>query len=506
MAVFLILPAFLSPAEPVDIVLLHTASIRGHVFSLRYREHLAHHGGLLRCSTLIRNLREVNPRAVLIDGGGLIEGSAESDLSAGRLPLEVAGHMQYRARVPLPSEVDRGINVFKTRQQGSRIPLVAANLELGPGSGAAHVQHEPFITWEVHGVTVACTGVILGVTALPVLEGEAPVRILSARKSLGRVLRDMRKAKPGVLVLALYGAGKMGDSTQVEQLIATQPEFDVILLGSEGRLEWDRSRWRNVSQPYPDGREIGIVTVTWDRDAGRILHTDVRYGKVGNHVPEDEQVRLVLGAGLGRVEHQLNTVVGYVTRRLGGTSSFPGQSGIQAVMSRAIRERVECDIVLVEQGGGGYLDKGPVLTRDIYRAIPHLRDVVILSLTPVELRSVLAENAQRIGSPRMVGIDGGRYTLVLEPGAEPKVRNLLVGAKRPHGRSRVRVAVQGSLLDQASGFETIRTLSALPEVRAEIVAVDTRKLVAEYVAGNSPLDVKSFAGVEIVEMEGVGAH
>jgi hypothetical protein len=504
-AVFAVfLSALGCPAETVDVVILHTGAVRGHVFSLRYREHTAHYGGLLRCSTLIRDLRNEHPAALLIDGGGLIFGSSESDLSAGRLPLRAAGYMGYDARVLLPDELNGGLDAFRVRQESSRVPLIAANLEVSPRAGPAKVQHERYRAWIVDGVRVALTAIILGNHPIAFRDGEGVLRMLPPEESVNKVLREMRTLDADIMLLAIYSTLTSGSVRRISRFIAAQPEFDAVLVCAGERIEWNRSDWRKVSNLFQDGLEVGMVKFLYDRETKRIVKTEVEYRRAGNEVPEDQALRQSIGPELGRIEHELFSVVGYSNRQLGGTSSFQGQSGIQTLISAAIRERFPCDITLVEKGSGGYLGKGAILSRDVFRAIPDLRILGAASLTPAELRSVLEENAGRLGSPSMLGIDGAHYSLVLQSGENPSVQDLTVDGRKPHGRARIRVLFPASLLEPERGFESLRALREKPEVRSEILDVDTRKLVAEYVKKHSPLDVKATSGVDIVERESAG--
>ena len=487
------------PAETEDVVVIHTGAVRGHVFSLRYREHTAHYGGLLRCSSIIRGLRHEYPAALLIDGGGLIHGSAESDHDAGRLPLRTVGHMGYDARVLLPDELKGGLDAFKARQESSRIPLVAANLEVSPRAGPARVQHKRYRSWIVNDVRIVFTAVILGNELPSARDEDAVIKILPPGESVKEVLREVRSLDADILLLALYSTLPSSNAERISRFIATQPEFDAVLVAAAERIDWNRSNFPHVSNLFQDGLEVGTVKFLYDKEQRRVVKTGVEYHRAANQVQEDQALRQSVGPELGRIEHALFSVVGYSKRQLGGSSSHEGQSGIQTLVSAAIRERFPCDVILIEKGGGGYLKKGAILSRDIFRAIPDLRRLAGLSLTAEELRSVLAENSERVGSASMLGIDGAHYTLVLEPGSKPKVRELTIGGRKPHGRARVRVLFHASLLEPDFGFRSLRALRSKPEVRAGILEVDTRKLVAEYVARHSPLDIKTYSGVDIVE-------
>jgi len=493
-------------AETRDIVVVHTSAVRGHVFSLRYREHTAHHGGLLRCSTIIQRLRKEHPSALLIDGGGLVSGSAECELSAGRIPLRIAGTLGYDARVFHPDELVHGLDAFNERQQTSRIPLIAANLEISPRAGPARVQHQRYRAWVIDGARIVLTAVVLGAGEISADEMDPAYKILPARASVNEVLREVRSLDADILLLAIYSTLATDSENQISRFIAAQPEFDAVLIGADARLQWSRASRRNVSHVFKDGLEVGVFKFLYDDEKRQILKTEVEYHGVGNDVPEDETVRQSVGPDLGRIEHALFSVVGYSNLQLGGTSSHEGQSGIQALVSAAIRERFPCDVILLERGGGGYLSKGAILSRDIYRAIPDLRNVAAVSLTAAELRSVLVENAGRVGSSSMLGIDGARYDLVMQPDAIPTVQNLTIDGRKPHGRARIRVLIETSQLEPDSGFNTLRALRSKPEVRTEILKVDTRKLVEEYVRSHSPLEVRATPGAKIVTGEGPREH
>ena len=487
------LPQFRLAAREVEITILHTANVRGHVLSMRYRERAAYSGGLLRCMTMVRAIREEQKHVFLIDCGGLLYGSPESALTGGSLPLEAAGRMGVDARVAAASDLSRGAAHAARLEARSRIPVLAANCAPRTPGYSLFLNCRPYTLWDCDGVRVAMVG--LGSWAQ---DEDALFQVTPPEEALREVLHTIRSCRAQVTVLALHvrDTPANGRPNPLLDLARKFPDFDVILGGAGATpLRGAAVGTVLVARAAPGARSLGRVNLVYDTEQDALVRTSADMIEIGPEVPEDAELTSELGAALGRARHQLEQVVGYTDRDIGGTSRWPGQSGIQALVCQSVQERMSVEIVLWGAAGQGSLARGPILYRDICRAVPEDYRLAVVHLTAAQLREVLEANAVRFGEAGFLGIHGAHYRFDRGgEGGEQITELRLADGEKPHGRRRLVVACSAGMLQPGEGNPAMIRLAAHPEARLTVHEIDTREYVIDYIRRHSPLDVKAVRG------------
>lgn len=484
-------------AREVHLTVLHTADLEGHVLSMRRRDLAGYHGGLLRCASLIVAARAEDRPVVWIDCGNLLDGSPESDLSGGRLMLEAVSALGLQVRIPGRGDLDHPAAILGERERRTRIPWVSANLgfeESGSGAGLNHVG------W----TRMECDGIWVAVVGVSAPGAGAGWRVEDPYMAIRRTLEEVRRFDPAVIILAAHlpvypPPGDPGIG--VADLARQFPEFDVMLGGGEGGDV--RAAWVGdvlCAQAGWGGRSLGRVDLVYDTVEGVVVRRTSDLLETGPSVPEHVPLRARLGADLGRLAFELEQRIGDAATTLAGTSSRPGQSAILRLVALSLSNPSDGEILLMGKEDGGYLAAGPIRLLDVYRAAPGVRHWARLQLLPTELREVLAENAAHLRTPEFLGIEGASYRLSQPPDGEVAIDELVLEDGRlPHGRGRLNVLCPARLLNPAEpGRDTLRRVAARPRVRMELVGIDTRERVADYIRRNTPLHVRASRGVQVI--------
>lgn len=486
-----------APGREVRVTLLHTVDLRGHVLSVRHRELTAYHGGLLRCATAVESIRGEESNVVWVDGGGLTDGSPESDLSGGLLMVDAVEAAGLDVRVPGMADLRHPASVLAAREARLRVPWVCANVAFRGDGLAAAPNHMRWWAGDYDGIRVVVVGVVAPRGA------GAGWTVTDPYPRLETVLQDVRALSPAVLVLAvhapLFGVpGEPGFS--LADCARRFPEFDVLL---------GRSRTGDASAAEVDGvlcvsagwggRALARVNLRVDSVQCAVVDRSYETVEVGPEVAESAALRARLGGSLGRTVFALEERIGDAEVRVDGSSRWPGQSALLRLIALSLFRPGEGEIVLLGKAGGGHLASGPIRLKDVYRAVPDIRRWVRLQLLPSELRAVLAENARQLGGPRFLGIEGAEYRLSWEEEDVPVVDDLILeDGRRPHGRSRLPVWCPASLMDAGlPERDQLRRLVADPLVRRAGVEIDTRQRVADYVRRQSPLRLRASRGVRM---------
>lgn len=496
----LLLPAGggVAASEPVSITILHTTDVRGHVLSLRYREWRRHEGGLLRCSSLVKSIRREGAPVLLLDCGDLLSGSPEGLLTDGRLPLEAVNWMGYDARI-LGGDDWRGLSGSGEREAHTTIPLLGANLVIDDGAGHLRLNHRRWLKKEVAGVRIALVGLASPPATGMSSEEEVRVRWLPPDRALAEVLKEVRRWRPDILLLAAHyaaGTGRQGGASPLVGLLRRYPEFDIALGGGDGSVVREARTGRTVvAQAGRHGKWLGRIDVDVDPAGGGVWRCRSDVVPVTSAIEEDPRLRQALGARLGRIERQLEEVLGHTVAAIGGAERWPGQSAGGALLAAALREHTGTDAVLWGGDPAGHLHAGDIRYGDILRVVPPVRGWHRMSIPAIQLRRVLEENAALRGTADFWGLYG--VTCDYYPGEDDPVRRLLLpDGTPPHGRRRLDVLFPaGALQRGAEGRRVLRSVALEPAARLRRLELDPPELVAAYVRRHSPLQIKPERGM-----------
>lgn len=480
----------------VPITILHTTDLHGHVWPARDYDGTEGLGGLLRVATVIEQLREANPDALLVDAGDLYQGGMESYLTRGRIMNDALAWLDFDAWVLGNHEFDWGIDVLSSAVEGSRVPVLGANVSVRPGAANPLARVRPFVVRDVDGVRVALVG--LSTEAIPNwsrphLLGD--VVFIDSVESLRSVMPAVRAQRPDVLVLVVHqGYRPFGDNpaNQINRIARNFPEFDLIIGGhSHQPIEHVLVNGVLYTQAGYYGIWLGKATLVYDTVARRVVDRRAELIHVADQFPEHEGLREALKADLDRARREAALERGHLTEALLASSRVPGQSGVQQLLARAIAEAAGAEVVLHGTLGRETLSEGMVTERDIWRIVPYENTIGVLLLTASELRSILEENADLTGSSQFMGVYGLRYEMHAYAAPGERVQALRrADGSHIHPRTRLRVAMNSYVL--ASGglrFPSARRLADDPVTRLDMTGIDTRAAVRNYVRRNSPVAI-----------------
>ncbi len=486
-------------AREVPLTILYTTDLHGHILSVPTRKAPRGAGGLLRCATLIEQVRAQEKYVLLLDAGDTIQGSAESWLTGGRCMTRAMELLHYDAWCLGNHDFDWGTTNLLRLLDKTELGVLAANIE------PPLPEVRPYLIKEVDGVRVA----ILGLTnpwitkwTRPELLGD--YRFAGPVETLARLLPAVRAKKPDVLVLLIHeGYHPAGDdgANSLHALAKRFPEFDAIL---GGHLHEVLVAPPGLGVLYLEagchGGAVGRVDLVFDFDRHKVIRRAASILIASNGVPESAELRRPLVRDLEHAERYLAEPLGTAAAAVAPTGAVRGQSPLQQLLCAAIAEKVQAAVVLHGAFSESGLAAGPIATRDLWRMVPYENRIGVAQLTLQEIRAILEENATVTGE-HFLGVWGLAYDL--HPAAAPgqRIQNLrLADGTRPHVRKRLAVAFNSHTLASGGGrFPTLPQLVAGPHARFVLTTNDTRTAVADYIRQHSPLKIENPPLVKICE-------
>src|SRR5205823_8488814 len=114
----------------VQISILHTTDLHGHILPTTDYAGVPDLGGFARCATQIRRWRRQNRNSILIDVGDVYQGTEVSLRTSGGLMIDLFNHLKFDAWIVGNHEFDWGIENFINAVTKSAMPVLAANMSI----------------------------------------------------------------------------------------------------------------------------------------------------------------------------------------------------------------------------------------------------------------------------------------------------------------------------------------------------------------------------------------
>ena len=480
-------------AREVNLTILHTTDLHGHIWPTQTYEGQTNVGGFLRCAARIEQIRAEEPNHLLIDCGDTFQGAPESFKTDGRLLIEGLNRLDYDAWVLGNHEFDWGTRLLRARHDQVEVPFLAANLYFNRPENNWLPNIKPFVIREVDGIRIAIVGLVTpGIPrwSRPHLLDGAMFR--QSVESLAEILPAVKAETPDVLVVVVHqGYRNRGDdfANQIQAIAKSFPEIDV-LLGGHTHTPVEDMRIGPVlfSQAGYYGIWLGRLTLTYDTVKKSVVEKRGVLELMDAAVPYHTELLTLWSNDLARIDQELSLPLGATDVTLSPVPDAYGVSSMQQMICRAIAEGTGAELVLHGSLADDVVTPGELKLRDVWRMVPYENTIGIVSLTPQEIREVLEENFSRKVGSQSLGPYGFTFRMERD-GSRVVVSDLRDVKGEPlHPRKRYRVAMNSYVL--ASGGErylSARRLADQPESRLEMLDDDTRDMVTRYLKKHNPL-------------------
>ena len=478
--------ATVAGARTVEITVLNTTDLHGALCRTPGVYAERNDGSLLQCATLVRRVRAEKPAALLLDCGDVFQGTAVSYLSRGGVMAVAMNAMGYDACVPGNHEFDWGVDALAAFLDQLQAQPLAANLQAGPEAPAAFQRFLPFVVKEIDGVKVA----IVGLTTPNIpnwTRGVAlrDLRFQDSRPALEATLPLVRREQPQVLILLVHQGLSAADdaANQLNGIGRRFGEFDLVL-GGHLHAAVPGVRLGKTDYGQAGSGATGVLRVDLIYDTVKNAVTDKKFAflPVAPDVPEDETIAAQVAPDLRRADEWLGRKVGRTKTDLVASVALPGLCSVQQLLCAAIAEKTQAQVVLHDLLSGHGLPAGDVRVADVWKIVPYENTVGVLWLTPGELRDVMEEATEYLGTERYVGAWGIRYELHPKAPTGRRIRKLrALDGTAINAHRRIPVAFNSYHLAGGGGrFPAIAKAAAAPRCRLQTFDEPVRDMVLDY--------------------------
>jgi len=420
---------FLSPldaGEKKQIRILHVNDVHGFAQSYRPFGTDEEWGGAAFLDAKIRALRaDPSVPTLLLAAGDMIQGSNWANLSQGRSVIELMNAMAFDGMVMGNHELDFGQAALKERIREAAFPVLAANVQGGPGL-------KPFVIKEIGGVKVAVIGLVTERTPLCTHPANAVgLTFLSPKAVLKTYLPELRKAAD--VVIALTHLGHDADRILAQQVAGV----DAVIGGHSHTRVANPPRIGNapVLQAWEHGKALGVLDLTLED--GRVTAYSARLVDVkpGGRPAAEGPVASLVGRYSQRMEPLLSEVVGRTRIFLSAADVRYRETNFGSFVADVVRRTAGAEVALINGGTlRRSIRKGPILLKDLHSALPFNNYVVAFRLRGDKLREAL---------------EHGVASMEAGDGAFPQISGMTVAydSSKPPGRRVQRITVGGRELE-----------------------------------------------------------
>lgn len=461
------------------ISIFHTTDLHGHIVPTSTYEGLDDVGGLARCATCIRDWRRMAPHSLTVDVGDVVQGTATSLRSDGRLMIDLFNRLGYDAWALGNHDFDWGAEALAQCLEMSRSPVLTANLTRGgrvPGGFEGAWQNvRPWTIREVGGFRIALVGLITpGLEAwLPpeLLDGVTPVDPV---KSLAVAVAEAKAEKPDAIVVIGHMGWRFNDdyANPVRELLRDANDIDIYLAGHSHQ---NKPAWMLhgtlCSQASYHGIHCGRVDLTFDLSTRKLVDRRVYTLLMDDRFALDPLVMQIAEPDLAAAAEELARPVAQASREIVGEGRDSPLVRLLCESFAAALGRAGSPVDGVFHGtfATGPLPAGQVTVADCWRIIPYENLLVTGELTGAELMDVLGEDANDRRSDRTlwpfeVKRDEKGKPLAIFRDGEP------VAAER-------RFTIACNSYDSQSGGRRLlrlRDILAQPVAKRKTTSIDTR--------------------------------
>ena len=474
-------------ARQVVLTVLNTTDLHGSIRDTPgvYAEH--NDGSLLKCARLIRRVRAESPHVLLLDGGDIFQGTAESHLTGGGVMAKAMNALGYDAFTLGNHEFDWGLAALGEFLGQMQAAPLAANLLPGERAPAIFHKVRPYVVKEVDGIKVAIVGLTTPNIPNWFRDVEASgLRIVDSRRALEATLSQVRREKPQIMILLVHqGLTTVDDdANQIRGICRRFGEFDLVL---GGHLHWTLAGARigraDYAQAGSGARGVMRIDLVFDTVANAVVDKKFAYLPVTHRLKEDPDIAALVADDLARADAWLDTVLGTTATDVSYSLAVPGLCPVQQLLCRAIAERTGADVVLHGVLSAQSMAAGEIRVADVWKIVPYENTVGCLRLNLAEIHAIMEEAAAYVGEDRYFGAWGLQYKLHPNAPLGRRIRNLRGADGRPiHYKTRLKVALNSYHLAGGGGrFPTLVKAAATPNCRLEMMDVATRAMVMDYI-------------------------
>lgn len=394
-------------AEDINIVILHTNDIHGHVaphINKKIDTQGGMVGGMAYTAALIEKIRGEYPNAILLlDGGDMYQGDPISNIFHGRVMVDIMNELKYDAAELGNHEFDWGQYVLAKRIGEMKFPVLCANVIKKDGTFFAGAR--PYIIKEINGVKIAVLGLIIKETPLITMPSNVKGLLFLDPAQTFNGFYPVLKAKGADIIIVLSHMGLDEDKK-----FASKVKGIDLIVGAHQHIPLHNPVYRKkhgaiITQAGCYGEYLGRMVLCVDKVNKKIKSFTPLEAKcfLTGFTDKDElilikpselvpskKIEQIIARYENSIKSKMEEVVAENKYDLINQKSGKEDTPIGNLICDIMRQEANADISF--QNAGGIREsfyKGKIKVKDIYACLPFDNTVATMTLTGEEVARVL---------------------------------------------------------------------------------------------------------------------
>ena len=459
--------------------IFHSTDLHGRIVPTETYDGLQDVGGFARVATCLRRWRQECPHSLTVDAGDVVQGTAASIHSGGRIMIDLFNRLGYDAWTLGNHDFDWGPEKTEALLADSSSPVLTANLEragLRSGSFAgAWEKVKPWTVREVGGFKIGLVGMITpGLPYWLSPETLGGVMPLDPVETLAAAVREVRGEKVDAVVVIGHMGWRFNDdyANPVRPMLKNVKGVDIYLAGHSHQ---NQPSWMMhdvlCSQANYFGIHCGRIDLTFDLASRKLVDRRAFTIMMDDRFPLDPLVMQVARPDLAASEEELAREVATVIKPIPGKGRNSNLVKLlcECFAGELAKRGTRVDGVFHGTFGTGVLEPGKLTVGDCWKIIPYENMLAVAEVTAADLAAIIAEDAKVRDSDRTLW----PFEVTAEP--DGRVTRIALDGKELAADRRVKIAFN-SYDAQSGGRRLMRMREILeaPAAKRATTAVDTR--------------------------------
>ncbi|MFC7441911.1 bifunctional metallophosphatase/5'-nucleotidase [Laceyella putida] len=426
-------------------------------------------------ATYLKERAATNPNTLLVQAGDMVGASApESALLQDEPTIEILNHLGFDIGTVGNHEFDEGIPEMKRLIYGgyhektgyfagADFPYVVANVidkKTGRPILPAH-----FIK-RVKGIPIGFIGVVTTETPQIVMPTHVEnVKFTDPATAVNQEVRKLkRKGVETIVVLAHEGGTQDQNSGTINGPIAEivprlNDEVDVVFSGHTHTFIHGMIDGKLVVQALNYGMAFADVDLTIDRRTKDVVAKQAEVLPTYQaNVEPDPEVKRIVEEAKAKVAPLINREIAKTNAAITRTDSEAGESALGNLIADAQRATMQTEFAFMNPGGiRADLPAGTITWGHLYTVQPFGNDLVKMTLTGAQIRTLLNQQFQDPSRIRILQISGLRYTYDPNRPADDRVVSIVKADGTPlDPAATYSVTVNSFLASGGDGFTVLK--------------------------------------------------
>jgi len=347
--------------------------------------------------------------------------------------------------------------------EGADFPYVAANV-VYENTGKTIL--DPYVIKEIDGVKIGFIGVVTTETpSIVTASGTKGVKFTDEVDAINKYTAELKaQGVESIVVLAHDPGTSAADGSNptgrvVDIANAVDDEVDVIFGAHDHKYLNSTVDGKLLVQSYSYGTAFSDVDLVIDPVSKDIVAKKAEVvSTFHDGITPDAQIKAELAQYQADIAPITEQVVGEASADITRTANKAGETALGNLIADGMRAATDTDFAFMNIGGiRNDLNKGPITWGELFAIQPFGNDIVTMTLTGEQVRTLLNQQFQETQN-RIMQISGLRYTWSEKlPNGEKVLDIFLPNGKKIDPKAEYTVTVNNFMADGGDGFTILKS-------------------------------------------------